>query len=132
MLEYIEKIIIPYVDRVRESFESDTPALIIMDNFKGQVTTSINDILENNNIHVSLLPPNTTDRLQPMDVSVNKPAKDFLKRCFEDWYSQQISKQLEGRDVESAILQPIDLSMPVLKELGAKWMVKMAARILCS
>ena len=35
-------------------------------------------------------------------------------------------KQLEGRDIESAELQPIILGMPVLKELGAKWMVEMA------
>ena len=35
-------------------------------------------------------------------------------------------KQLEGRDVESAELQPINLGMPVLKELGACWMVEMA------
>ena len=61
-----------------------------------------------------------------MDISVNKPAKDFLKRKFEDWYSGEIMKQLEGSDVESAELQPISLGMPMLKELGAKWMVEMA------
>ena len=67
-----------------------------------------------------------TDLLQPMDLSVNKPAKDFLKRRFEDWYSQQLAKQFEGRDIESTDLQPISLGLPVLKELGAKWMVEMA------
>ena len=35
-------------------------------------------------------------------------------------------KQLEVKDVESAKLQPVDLGMPVLKELGASWMVEMA------
>ncbi|MCG8626916.1 MAG: hypothetical protein MJE68_33560, partial [Proteobacteria bacterium] len=80
-----------------------------------------------NSIHVCLLPPNTTDRLQPLDISVNKPAKDFLKRKFEDWYSNEIMKQLEGREIESAKLQPINLGMPVLKELGARWIVEMAA-----
>lgn len=77
-------------------------------------------------IHVCLLSPNTTDRLQPMDISVNKPAKDLLKRKFEDWYSGEIMKQLEGSDIESGELQPIILGMPVLKELEAKWMVEMA------
>ena len=36
-------------------------------------------------------------------------------------------KQLEGREIESAKLHPINLGMPVLKELGARWMVEMAA-----
>ena len=82
--------------------------------------------LESNNIHVCLLPPNTTDQLQPMDLSVNKPAKDFLKRCFEDWYAEQVTAQLDGRDTESTELEPVSLSLPVLKELGAKWLVQMS------
>ena len=110
MIQYIQ-IIIPYINRTREAFEDDTPALIIMDNFKGQVTSAVNSLLEENDIHVCLLPASTTDCLQPMDISVNKPAKDFLKRRFEDWYSQQISNQLEGRDIESTELQPINLSL---------------------
>ena len=126
MIQYIEKIIVPYINHVRESAGNDAPALIIMDNFKGQVTSAVNNLLEANNIHVCLLPPDTTDRLQPLDISVNKPAKDFLKRKFEEWYSCEIMKQLEGKDVESAELQPINLGMPVLKELGARWMVEMA------
>ena len=126
MIQYIEKIIVLYVNSVRESTGNDTSAVIIMDNFKGQVTSPVNSLLEANNIHVCLLPPNTTDRLQPLDISVNKPAKDFMKRKFEEWYSGEIMKQLDGKDIESAELQPINLGMPVLKELGAKWMVEMA------
>lgn len=126
MIEYINEIIIPYVECTRGSFEDDTPAMVIMDNFKGQITTSVTELLETNNIHVCLLPPNTTDLLQPMDVSVNKPAKDFLKSRFQDWYSEQLAKQFEGRDIESTDLQPINLGLPLMKELGAKWMVEMA------
>ncbi len=57
-----------------------------MDNFKGQITPKVSEYLEKNDIHVHvcLLLPNTTDRLQPMDISVNKPAKDFLRRKFEE------------------------------------------------
>ena len=50
-----------------ESLGHDTAALVIMDNFKGQVTESVMGLLEDHNIHVCLLPPNTTDRLQPME-----------------------------------------------------------------
>ena len=83
-------------------------------------------MLEANNIQVCLLPPNMTDLLQPMDLSVNKPAKDFLKRRFKDWYSEQLTKQLKGKEIKSTDLEPISLGLPVLKELGAKWMVQMA------
>ena len=94
---YVGNIIVPYVRSTWTAFEDDTPALVIMDNFKGQLTSSVSEMLEANNIHVCLLPPNTTDLLQPIDLSVNKPAKDFLKRRFEDWYSEQLTKQLEGK-----------------------------------
>lgn len=101
-----------------------------MDNFKGQVTSAINELLESNNIHVCLLPANTTDQLQPMDVVVNKPVKDFLKRKFEQWYSDEVMSQLQCvSDFESAEIQPVDLSMAVVKELSACWLVEMAKYI---
>ena len=115
------------MDRQREDLgDTSKAAVIIMDNFKGKITSQVNDLLEDNNINVCLLPPNTTDLLQPMDIAVNKPAKDFLKRKFEQWYSEEVTKQLEGvSEIESAELQPLDFSMAVVKELTAKWLVEM-------
>ena len=125
IIDYINHIIVPYVNATRVRLGQNAPALVIMDNFKGQTTPQINEIFEQHNIHACLLPPNTTDRLQPMDLSVNKPAKDFLKRRFEEWYAGKIYQQLEGSDLETAGLQPVDLSMPVLKEKGAEWLTEM-------
>ena len=73
-----------------------------------------------------LLPPNTTDSLQPMDLSANKPAKDFLKRRFEEWYSGEVMKRLDGKESETVDLEPINLGLPILRELGAKRLVEMA------
>ncbi len=79
MIEYIKRIIIPYVDEKRNELklESDHPALVMFDvfMFKGQCTE------EDNNILYVLAPANRTDKLQPLysDLSVNKPAKDFMK-----------------------------------------------------
>ena len=44
MVEYVEHIVVPYIDKVRESFGEETPALVIMDNFKGQVTEAFLDL----------------------------------------------------------------------------------------
>ena len=95
MFQYIKAIIIPYVEKQRDNLGEDKSALVIMDNFKGQITPCVNAILEENSIHVCLLPANTTDLLQPVDISVNKPVKDFLRQKFQDWYSSQIAEQLD-------------------------------------
>ena len=64
MLEYIHNIIIPYVESECKLLEDEEPAVVITNNFKGQVIPAVNDLLDKNYIHVYLLPPNTTDCLQ--------------------------------------------------------------------
>ena len=63
-----------------------------------------------------------------MDILVNKPAKDFLNRKFNERYTEQVMKQLEntGDELEDAQLQPIQMGMPVMKEISAKWLVEMS------
>ena len=119
MIQYVDNIILPYVEITRKNLNNEeAPALVIMDNFKGQITQVINSILEDNHIHVCLLPANTMDLLQPMDISVNKPAKDFLRKKFQQWYSDEVMEQIEAEDDINAEISPIKLSMPVLKEAG--------------
>ena len=67
-----------------------------------------------------------------MDLIVSKTAKDFLKRKFEKWYSKQVMLQLEGQsldNLESADIQLVQLGMPMIKEVSAQWLVKMAEYI---
>ena len=128
MLQYMEIIIHPYVESVRCTLSCDSPAVVIMDNFRAQVTQKVYELLDSHNIHTCVLPPNTTDRLQPLDIAVNKPAKDFLRRRFDEWYAQQVMLQLEGKsdeEIEVFNLHPIDLSMARMKEVSADWLVQM-------
>ena len=84
MHDYINKILLPYVKKKREELKlpSDQRALVLFDKFKGQCTNSILELLEENNISIVMVPANCTDRLQPLDVSVNKAAKNFLRGQF--------------------------------------------------
>ena len=120
MKEYLERIIIPFVQRKRQELKlsSDQPALAIFDVFKGQQTEEIHALLEEHNIHAVCVPANCTDRLQPMDLSVNKSVKEFMRK---EWYAAQVLKQLE----EGADIVPIDLKLSTLKPLGARWLISM-------
>ena len=63
------------------------PALLLFDNFKGQCTEKLLKLLDTNMVNAILIPPNCSDRLQPLDPSVNKAAREFLQKCFQKWYA---------------------------------------------
>ena len=118
--EYIEKIILPYVTKRREEHgKPNQTALVIFDEFKGQVTDDVYNMLDSNNIQVVKVPPNCTDRLQPMDLSINKPVKDFLRGKFQKWYSLEVKKGY----CQPGNVVPVDLRMSTMKPLGAGWLV---------
>ena len=82
MHQYINKIILPYICNKRKQLKlpPDQCAVLIFDNFKGQCTSELLTLLDDSDVNVILIPPNCTDRLQPLDLSVNKAAKEFLRR----------------------------------------------------
>ena len=86
MMAYLDSIIIPYTEAIRQQRQlgSDTPAIVIIDAFRRQCTDPFLKKLNDNNLLYAFVPANCTD---PLDLSVNKPAKDFMKRKFQEWYS---------------------------------------------
>ena len=83
-IEYIQLVLMPYIrDKRKElSLPDNFPALILFDVFKGQTTRATYQLLENNGVCVVNIPANCTDKLQPMDLSVNRSIKEFLKNKF--------------------------------------------------
>ena len=118
---YLQKVIILFVsDKRKEMNLPETqPALAIFDCFKGQNTTAMRRLLGEHNIASIIVPANCTDKLQPIDISINKPVKDGMKTCFQTWYADQIKKQLE----RSGSFESVDLSAPALKAQSTNWLV---------
>ena len=120
-IDYLKNIIIPYVERTRKNLELDAkhPALAIFDVFKGQCTSDVLQILKDNNILYVTVPNNCTDRLQPLDLSVNKAVKQYFRTQFQEWYGSVIYKQLQD-----GIEEEVDLRLSIMKPLSAQWMVE--------
>ena len=93
-----------------------------MDVFRGHNTDSVISLLTDNNIHYVLVPNNMTQLFQPLDLTVNKHCKSYLKRLFSEWYAQQIENQHSlGKKVEEI---KIEFCLTTLKPLHAKWLVE--------
>lgn len=120
IVKYIENILVPHVQEKKAELDlcESFPALVIFDEFKGQTTDRVLELLKKNHIFYVIVPPNCTDRLQLLEVSVNKTAKEFLHSRFHDWYASQI---LSKEDPANA---PVDLKLSVMKPVGAKWFIK--------
>ena len=122
MVDYIKQVIVPYVTKTRMDLKlaSDHPALVLFDVFKAHLIDDVRKRLEDNNILYVVIPANCTDRLQPLDLSVNKPAKDFMKSKFQEWYGNIVCSQLE-----KGIEETVDLRLSVMKPLTAQWTIDM-------
>ena len=75
--------------------------------------------MEENNIYVHV-PGGCTDRLQPLDLSVNKSVKSFLREKLSLWYADQVRQQLDtGREASDVQLS---MQLAQMNELSAQWL----------
>ena len=122
-VRYISNIIIPYVNRTRESKKlPNQPALALFDAFTGHGGEEIDDLLEQNSIFAVKVPASCTDELQPMDLSVNKSCKSSLRHNFSTWYAEKVAEEINsGTSPENV---KINMEMQLMREVGAKWLTE--------
>ena len=101
----------------------DQSALLIWDVFKDQCTVKVNNLLTKLNIKVVMVPANMTHFFQPLDLTVNGSAKNFMKKKFVTWYANEVKKKIEeGVPIESV---EIDLSLTCIKPTHALWLIEL-------
>ena len=123
-LTLIDEIINPYVVSMRK--ELNLPdmqrALIIWDVFKGQMTNTVRKKLESLSIELVPVPANMTHFFQPLDLTVNRAAKNLTRTKFISYYSAIVQKELEGGKQLEEI--EVDLRLSIIKPIHAQWLVK--------
>ena len=74
MNDYIDKIIIPYVNKVKDDcyLPLGQHVLVIFDCFRRQITDEFTAKLSANRLIYITVPPNCTDLLQPMEKVSNR------------------------------------------------------------
>ncbi|KAJ8936736.1 hypothetical protein NQ314_012183 [Rhamnusium bicolor] len=63
------------------------PVLLFIDGHKSHMTLALSEACEKNQIILYSLPPNTTHKLQPVDIIVFRPLKVEWKNTIREWQS---------------------------------------------
>lgn len=75
-IKYIEMYLIPALN--------GKPSLFAMDLCTSHKTPTVLALLRSNQITPSLIPAGCTSLVQPLDVSINKPLKEYVRSLTED------------------------------------------------
>ena len=97
---------------------NEQKGIIILDLFKANYTQPVLDRMKLN-FEVVFVPAGMTDLLQPMDLAVNKPLKDGLKKRYGRWYQDQIEEQVKSGIPPEKVL--VDLRLSSIKALHLQW-----------
>ena len=105
-INLLENVVDPYFCQVREELglQNDQKALILCDAFKAQSTDKVTKELEHLNIVQVTVPKNMTHLLQPLDLKTNASVKKMEKKCFSEYFTNAITKEMlrdPKRDVPS-------------------------------
>ena len=91
-VEFFKEIIFPYLEDTKQSkcYPIERHGLITMDTFKGQDNVRLKKLCAENNL---------TNKLQQLNLSVNKATKSFIQNKYNDWFAEQVFMQLQnGKD----------------------------------
>ena len=58
------------------------------------------------------------DKLQPIDLSINKPVKDQMRSKFQGWYASEVQKQLKSVPLDKV---KVDLTAAMVKTNCTRW-----------
>lgn len=127
MKEYIQKIIIPYVQSVIASdptLDDDQKAILYIDVYPVHTSEAFQTFVYEGfpNLIIIFVPANCTGKYQPADVGLQRPLKHRLKAALFDWmagvHRQQLAAGAKPEDIK------ITSSLPKLRDVSVAGLVQ--------
>jgi hypothetical protein len=83
-------LITQWIRRILLTHTQGRHALLVFDTFLGHLTDDVLQKLAENNVTYITIPGGCTSKVQPLDVSINKPFKDYLRGSWEQYMVEQV------------------------------------------
>uniref|UniRef100_A0A8C3IBY8 HTH CENPB-type domain-containing protein n=1 Tax=Chrysemys picta bellii TaxID=8478 RepID=A0A8C3IBY8_CHRPI len=72
------------------------PAMLVWDMFRAHKTDEVKNVAKNMKTTLAVIPGGLTSVLQPLDVCLNKPFKDRLRKMWSEWMCSGMAKLTKG------------------------------------
>src|ERR1700740_422549 len=76
---------VDYLNEMRTNNKFKAPIMIFYESFKEHLEKSVKKIFFKNEIDLAVIPGGLTSVCQPLDVAINKPFKDNLRKEWHIW-----------------------------------------------
>ncbi|CAB4412953.1 unnamed protein product [Rhizophagus irregularis] len=99
---------IDYLNCMRSSnSQSRFPAMMVFDSFRGHLEESVKEKFNQSNIDLAVIPGGLTSKCQPLDVAINKPFKDNLRKEWHFWISNGGAGYTEAGNLRRAKISDV-------------------------
>ena len=99
--EYISNGFVPYLN----DHNIERPVILFIDGHKTHLSMQVSKFCEENQVVLYVLPPNTTHLLQPADVSVFKPLKEYWRQEVHNFQRIKSNCLVRRKDVAPMLLR---------------------------
>lgn len=124
MREWIESVLMPYVDRqvAKHTLPTASKVVLVLDVWAVHKSEEFRMFLRTHHprIHLVFVPANCTSQLQVADVVLQRPFKHGIRRRFTEWAARIIQEQIDNDEILG--LSPY-LKMSVVKPLILQWCI---------
>ena len=90
MQVYLDEVWHPFIKRRAEELGLPAKSLLVMDSFSAHLTDDVTENLQKNNCTSAIIPGGCTSKVQPLDVSINKPFKQILKNKWSHYMKSKV------------------------------------------
>ena len=84
-----EFLICGYLQKILKTEVSGKECVLLMDEFKAHFTTDVSNEMKSIGINHQRIPGGFTSTLQPLDVSINKPFKQYYQEQYYEWLDSE-------------------------------------------
>ena len=120
MQVYLDEVWHPFIKRRAEELGLPAKSLFVMDSFSAHLTDDVTENFQKNNCTLAIIPGGCTSKVQPLDVSINKPFKQILKTKWSHYMKSKVDT-LDSQALTAKAKIPTVMKQELVQWIATAW-----------